>query len=162
MGHNVQQNKAAVSIVAASVFCSIAHYALSGELARQRSVPDLGGSRRSQSYRPRGAIGPGIVGHDRGLLLATTTFRSEAAMKYLTVDEARDIPGLVLVLTAHMPAPWGESAKAIFKARNVPFVPVEQVAMGPNAELCAWTGGVRNAPIAMLDDNPPVHGWLDQ
>ena len=82
-------------------------------------------------------------------------------MKYLPVGEARKLRGLRLVLSAHVPGPWGESAKAIFNARNVGFIPVEQTPFGENAELCEWTGGIRNAPIAMLDDEPPVHGWLD-
>ena len=82
-------------------------------------------------------------------------------MKYFSVAEARDMPGLRLVLSAHVPGPWGESAKAIFKARCLAYAPVEQVPMGENEELCRWTGGIRNAPIAMLDREPPVHGWLD-
>jgi glutathione S-transferase len=82
-------------------------------------------------------------------------------MKYFSVAEARKMNGLRLVLTAHVPGPWGESAKAIFKARNIDFIPVEQIPFGENAELCEWTGGIRNAPIAILDDEPPVHGWLD-
>lgn len=82
-------------------------------------------------------------------------------MKYLSVAEARNLPGMRLVLTAHVPGPWGESAKAIFRARQVPFVAVEQVPMASNDELRAWTGGVRNAPIAMLDEDPPVTNWLD-
>ena len=82
-------------------------------------------------------------------------------MKYATVAEARAASGLRLVLTAHVPGPWSESVKAIFKARGVSFLPVEQVAGEANEDLCAWTGGIRNAPIAMLDDEPPVHGWLD-
>lgn len=44
--------------------------------------------------------------------------------------------------------------------RKVPFVAVEQTAMMPNADLVAWTGH-RNAPIACLDDEPPLTGWHD-
>lgn len=82
-------------------------------------------------------------------------------MDYLSVAEARTRPGLRLVLSAGVPGPWSESAKAIFRARNVAFAPVEQIAGGANEDLCAWTGGIRNAPVAMLGDEPPVHGWLD-
>lgn len=81
-------------------------------------------------------------------------------MKYYSVEEARQMPGLRLVLTAHMPGPWGEAAKAVLGARNVPYIPVEQKAMEPNEALFQWTG-IRNAPIAVLDDEPPVHTWLD-
>jgi glutathione S-transferase len=81
-------------------------------------------------------------------------------MKYLSVAEARKLPGVRLVLTAYMPGPWGEAAKAVLGARNVPYVPVEQLAMEPNEDLFEWTG-MRNAPIAILDDEPPQSSWLD-
>ena len=73
-------------------------------------------------------------------------------MKYLSVAEARNLPGLRLVLTAGVPGPWGEAAKAVFTARNVAYIPVEQTAMAPNETLVEWTGQ-RNAPIACLDDD---------
>jgi glutathione S-transferase len=81
-------------------------------------------------------------------------------VKYLSVAEARNTRGLRLVLTAHMPGPWGEAAKAVLSARNVPFVPVEQAAMQANDELYDWVG-VRNAPVAVLDDEPPQTTWLE-
>lgn len=81
-------------------------------------------------------------------------------MHYLSVAEARGLKGLRLVLSAGVPGPWGIAAKAIFKARNVPFVPVRQDIMQPNEELVAWTGR-RNAPIAVYDDEPGLDNWLD-
>ncbi len=81
-------------------------------------------------------------------------------MHYLTVAEARDLPGLRLVLSAHVPGPWGEAAKAVFAARGVAYAPVAQEVFGANDDLHAWTGH-RNAPVALLDDEPPVAGWLD-
>lgn len=81
-------------------------------------------------------------------------------MEYLGIAEARERSGLRLVLTSGVPGPWGEAAKAVLAARGVDFLPVEQVAMAPNEELLAWTGH-RNAPIACLDDEPPLTGWFD-
>lgn len=81
-------------------------------------------------------------------------------MDYRSVAEARDLPGLRLALTAHVPGPWSESAKALLKLRGVSYVAVEQSAMQPNDELREWTGH-RNAPTACLDDEPPLTGWLD-
>jgi glutathione S-transferase len=81
-------------------------------------------------------------------------------MKYVSVAEARNLPGLRLVLTAHMPGPWGEAAKAVLSVRKVKYVPVEQKAMEKNEDLYAWTG-MRNAPIAVLDDEPPQSTWLE-
>ena len=81
-------------------------------------------------------------------------------MQYLSVSEARDLPGLRLVLTAHMPGPWGEAAKFVLSARKVDYVPVAQRAMEKNEELFAWTG-MRNAPIAVLGDEAPQSTWLE-
>jgi glutathione S-transferase len=82
------------------------------------------------------------------------------AMHYRSVNEARSMPGLRLVLTAHMPGPWGEAAKYVLSARNLDFVPVGQLAMEANDDLFAWTG-MRNAPIAMYNDEPPQSTWLE-
>jgi len=81
-------------------------------------------------------------------------------MEYVSVAEARNLPGLRLVLTAGSPGPWGEAAKALFKLRGVPFVPVQQFGMAANEELVEWTG-VRNAPVAVYDNETAVSGWLD-
>src|SRR5689334_9233532 len=74
--------------------------------------------------------------------------------------EGRAARVLRLVVSMGVPGPWGESAKAILKLRNVPHVAVGQEAMGTNEELVAWTG-VRNAPIAILDEDPPLCHWLE-
>ncbi len=81
-------------------------------------------------------------------------------MEYLSVAEARNLPGLRLVLTAHMPGPWGEAAKAVLSVRNLSFIPVEQKVMESNDELFEWTGR-RNAPVAVYNDEPAVDSWLD-
>jgi len=74
-------------------------------------------------------------------------------MDYVSVEEARGASGLRLVLTGGLPAPWSESAKGVFRARNVSYTPVLQVGGGTNEEVVAWTGH-RNAPTAMYGDDP--------
>jgi hypothetical protein len=81
-------------------------------------------------------------------------------MKYLSVSEGRMLVGLRLVLSAHVPGPWGEAAKAVFAARNVTFAAIAQRPMEANDDLREWVG-VRNAPVAVFDSEPPVTGWLD-
>jgi glutathione S-transferase len=81
-------------------------------------------------------------------------------MKYLEVSEAKDLTGLRLVLTAFVPGPWGESAKKILDYKQIPYVPVAQYAAKANEDLVAWTG-IRNAPNAMYNDEPPRTGWYD-
>lgn len=81
-------------------------------------------------------------------------------MDYLTVEEAREAHGLRLVLTAGVPGPWGESAKAILAYKGISFLPVYQEGGGANEALMQWTGQ-NSAPVAVLDDQPPVCHWLD-
>jgi len=81
-------------------------------------------------------------------------------MKYLSVAEGRALKGLRLVLSRGIPGPWSEAAKAVMNLRNVPYAPVGQEPAGPNDELVAWTG-MRNAPIAVHDNEPPLSGWHD-
>jgi glutathione S-transferase len=81
-------------------------------------------------------------------------------VKYLSVVEAKSLTGLRLVLSAGVPGPWGEAAKAVLKARDVSYTPVAQTVMAANEDLYAWTG-MRNAPIAIYNDEPPLAGWLD-
>lgn len=81
-------------------------------------------------------------------------------MEYLSVAEARDLPGLRLALTAGAPAPWSIAARALFDIRKVPYVPVRQKMMSANEELVAWTGR-RNAPVAVYGDEPALDNWLD-
>jgi len=81
-------------------------------------------------------------------------------MDYRSVGEARDLPGVKLVLTAGVPGPWSESAKAVLKHHAIDYVPVRQEAMAPNPELVAWTG-CRNAPQLVSGDEPSLTGWHD-
>ena len=81
-------------------------------------------------------------------------------MKYYEVAEAKDLPGLRLVLTAFVPGPWGESAKKILEYKQIPYIPVAQYAAKANDDLVAWTG-IRNAPNAMYNDEPPRTGWYE-
>ena len=81
-------------------------------------------------------------------------------MDYLTVEEARQLPGLRLALTTGVPGPWSEAAKALFRHHGVDFVSVAQEAGADNTELVAWTGH-RNAPVAVYENEPPRVRWLE-
>ena len=79
---------------------------------------------------------------------------------YHSVAEAREASGLRLALTAHMPAPYSMSARAVLDLKGVSYLPVEQVAAGPNEALVDWTGH-RNAPVAVFENEAPRAGWLE-
>jgi hypothetical protein len=81
-------------------------------------------------------------------------------MDYLTVEEARDLPGLRLALTRGVPGPWSEAAKALFRHHGVDYAPVAQVAGAENPELVEWTRH-RNAPVAVYDNEAPRVRWLE-
>lgn len=81
-------------------------------------------------------------------------------MQYLSVEEAIDAPGLRLVLTAGVPGPWGESAKAILAYKGLEFTPVHQQGGGANEALREWTGQT-SAPVMVYDNLPPACHWLD-
>jgi len=81
-------------------------------------------------------------------------------MKYKTPAQARELPGLRIALTVGLPAPWSMAARFMFDVKNIPYVPVEQLPAQPNEELTAWTGH-RNAPVVVLDDEPPRTNWAD-
>lgn len=81
-------------------------------------------------------------------------------MNYLSVAEARARPGVKLVLTARVPAPWSMSARTILQLKGISFDPVEQVGGGPNVELVEWTGH-RNAPVLVVEGETPRTGWLE-
>lgn len=81
-------------------------------------------------------------------------------MEYVSVDEARRMNGLRLVLGVGTPGPWSIAARALFSIRNVPFTPVRQDIMQANEELVEWTGR-RNAPVAVYENEPAQDGWLE-
>lgn len=78
-------------------------------------------------------------------------------MKYTSVERARRMPGLRLVLTRDVPGPWGEAAKYFLAAKRLDYTPVEQVGGAENAALREWTGQT-SAPVAAWNDELPV--WV--
>ena len=75
-------------------------------------------------------------------------------MKYVSVEEGRKLGGLRLVLTAGVPGPWGEAAKAVLQYKRIPYTAVLQEAGAENRALLEWTGHA-NAPTAVFDNEPP-------
>jgi len=79
---------------------------------------------------------------------------------YVEVEDARDLPGLRLVLTAGVPGPWGEAAKGLFHVKKIRYVRVRQSAGLPNEALLEWTGH-DNAPIAVYEHEKPRSVWTE-
>lgn len=81
-------------------------------------------------------------------------------MDYVNVEEAVDLPGLRLVLTAGVPGPWGEAAKAIFHVKGISYVPVRQKAGQEDEALLRWTRQT-GAPAAMYERERPRSAWSE-
>jgi len=75
-------------------------------------------------------------------------------MEYIEVAEARERPGLRLVLTSGVPGPWGEAAKAILHVKGLAYDAVRQRGGQANEALQEWTGQ-SSAPVAVWNDEPP-------
>ena len=77
---------------------------------------------------------------------------------WVDLETARSSAGVRLVTLANVPSPWSEAAKNILHLDAVPFV-ATRLAPGDNA-VREWTRS-RNAPVAMLDGEPPRTGWAE-
>ena len=80
--------------------------------------------------------------------------------EYISVDEARKMSGLRLVLSPGVPGPWSEAAKGIFHVKGIAYVRVRQDGGQPNDTLREWTG-YDNAPLAIYEDEPARGGWAE-
>jgi len=79
-------------------------------------------------------------------------------MNMIDVTAAREAPGLRLVLLTDFPSPWSVAAKAIFDIKGIPYSVVRYRAS--DERLREWTGA-HNAPVAIIDDRPPLSAWSD-
>jgi glutathione S-transferase len=79
---------------------------------------------------------------------------------YIEVEDARNMPGLRLVLSPGVPGPWSEAAKGIFYAKKIPYIPVRQK-MGSDPVLREWTAQ-DSAPVAIYNDERPRSTWIEQ
>jgi glutathione S-transferase len=79
-------------------------------------------------------------------------------VRFVDLEEARAARGLKLVVQSGVPSPWSEGAKGCFDLARVEYVALR---LRPgDAETRAWTGH-HNAPVAVLDDEPPRAGWAE-
>jgi glutathione S-transferase len=81
--------------------------------------------------------------------------------KYHSVEEARGMTGLRLVVTAHVPGIWSEAAKGLFDTKKVPYRLAEQEVGGENRALQEWTAQT-SGPVAIWNDERPRSTWLEQ
>lgn len=80
--------------------------------------------------------------------------------EYVSIEAAKAMRGLRLVLTAIPGPPWTEAAKAVFHVKRISYARVAQQPMVTNDALQEWTGH-SNAPIAVYDDERARAGWAE-
>ncbi|MBM4255838.1 MAG: hypothetical protein FJ147_08065 [Deltaproteobacteria bacterium] len=80
---------------------------------------------------------------------------------YISVEEARKLSGLRVVLSPGVPGPWSEAAKGILYVKKIPYVRVRQDIGGENRALVEWTAQA-TAPVFAWDDEPPRSTWIQQ
>ncbi|MBI3248039.1 MAG: hypothetical protein HYZ50_16160 [Deltaproteobacteria bacterium] len=81
--------------------------------------------------------------------------------EYLSVEEARPLSGLRVVLSPGVPGPWSESAKGILHVKKIPYVRVRQEIGGANKALVEWSAQA-TAPVFAWNDEPPRSTWIQQ
>ena len=84
-------------------------------------------------------------------------------LKYVSIEEARSMTGLRLILGAYaVPGPWREACKGIFYVKKIPYVPVASAGKdGSDGELRKWTAQA-SAPVAVWNDERPRSTWIEQ
>ncbi len=88
---------------------------------------------------------------------------SDIKLKYATIQEAKSMPGLRLILGANsVPGPWREACKGIFDVKKIPYTPVASAGQdGSPRELVEWTAQ-SSAPVALWNDERPRSTWIEQ
>jgi glutathione S-transferase len=77
---------------------------------------------------------------------------------YVSVEQARAMPGLRIAFSRGVPGPWSLAVRTIYDLKRIDYIAVEQLPGEPNEGLVAWTGQ-SSAPVAMLDDDRPRINW---
>lgn len=79
---------------------------------------------------------------------------------WVGIREARDLPGLRLVLLRGFPSPWSEAARGIFELKKVSFAKVQRTTEDSRRSLLEWTHQ-ESYPVAMYETERPRAGWAE-
>jgi len=78
----------------------------------------------------------------------------------VSIGEARELPGLRLLVLQGVPSPWSQAAKAILRVKQLPYTLVHRSAEDAPGALEAWTGQA-SFPAAMFERERPRSGWAE-
>lgn len=84
-------------------------------------------------------------------------------LEYASIEDAKKMSGLRLVLGAHpIPGPWREACKGFFHVKKISYTPVVAASLdGDDRELKEWTAQ-SSAPVAIWNDERPRSTWTEQ
>jgi len=75
---------------------------------------------------------------------------------YAGVEDAIARDGLRMVVVGGIPSPWGEAAKGILHVKGIDWTAVR---LAYDSEALKDWAGARNAPVAILGNEPPRGRW---
>jgi glutathione S-transferase len=78
--------------------------------------------------------------------------------EYVDLETAKNASGIRVVTVGGIPSPWSEAAKGLLRLSGAPFLAVRL--MPGDKEVREWTRA-RNAPVVMVDGEPPRTGWAE-
>ena len=81
-----------------------------------------------------------------------------AGVRFVELEEARAASGLRVVIATNVPSPWSQAALGAFDMKGLDYLVVRF--RRNDEEIKRWTGA-RNAPVVLLDDEPPRTGWAE-
>ena len=79
---------------------------------------------------------------------------------FVSISEARERPGLRLVVLRGLPSPWSQAARAILRVKRIDHVLVQRAPDDPPGALEAWTGQA-SFPALMFEHERPRSGWAE-
>lgn len=78
----------------------------------------------------------------------------------VSIQEARELPGLRVILLKGLPSPWSQAARGILHVKKIDWVLVHPDKDDPPDALQEWTGQA-SYPAAMYEAEKPRSGWAE-
>jgi len=78
----------------------------------------------------------------------------------ISITEAKNLPGMRLLLLEGLPSPWSQAAKGIFEVKKIPYLLVHASPQDPPELLREWTGQ-ESYPVAAWERERPRSGWAE-
>jgi glutathione S-transferase len=79
---------------------------------------------------------------------------------WVGIRQARDLPGLRLVLLRGFPSPWSQAARGIFELKKIPFIKVQRTTEDSPRSLLEWTHH-DSYPVAICEGERPRASWAE-